>query len=141
MFAEIFLGLLAGDYLFQSKVMALKKSEKGWRGAMICTVHCLIVTVCVCLFLWASTSFAVAFNPLLMGLIFLTHWPIDRFSLGSKWLKMIRGRDFIKAFFSKDQNRDIDLAFSVIVYKEVDNTLHLILMWFIIKWLITGGGI
>lgn len=135
MFGEIVLGHLAGDYLFQSKQMALRKSEKGWHGIMWCTLHCLIYTVCICLFLWAATSFAVAFNPLLMALIFLSHYPIDRWSWGSKWLKMIRGRDFIKAFNSKEKYREIDLSFSCLVYAAVDNTLHLILLWLIIGWL------
>lgn len=136
MFTEIVLGFLAGDYLFQSTKMALKKSEKGWCGMMWCTLHCFIVTVCICLFLWAATSFAVAFNPFLAGLIFLSHWLIDRWSLGFKWLKMIRGRDFIKAFHSKEKYRDIDVAFSCFVYAVVDNTMHLILLWFIVSWLI-----
>ena len=138
MFAEIFLGLLAGDYLSQSEATAKRKSEKGWDGVRICTVHCLIVTICICLFIWSSTSFAVAFNPLLVALIFLTHWPIDRWSLGAKWLKLIHGRDIMRAFLSKEKYREIDLNFSCLVYKEVDNALHLILMWFIVGWLIGG---
>jgi hypothetical protein len=136
MFAEIVLGHLAGDYLLQNKSMALKKSEKGWAGLGWCTLHCLIYTACICLFLWTVNPFHVAFSPLLVLLVFLTHWPLDRWSLGSKWLKLIRGRDFIKAFESKDKYREIDVSFSCLVYAVVDNSLHLILLWFVVSWLI-----
>ena len=127
LFARIVLGHLTGDYLFQSKLMALKKSEKGLAGLLWCTFHCFIYTVSVCLFLWTV-------NPLIVALIFLSHWPLDRWSLASKWLKLIRGRDFIQAYASREQYRDIDLAFSCLVYAVADNTMHLILLWLITKF-------
>ena len=126
--AEIFLGMLlghlAGDYLFQSKKMALKKSEKGWYGLAWCVLHCLIYTACVCAFLRTL-------NALVWALVFLSHFPIDRWSLGHWWLKMIRGRDILKAYETENKYREIDLAFSCIVYVVVDNTLHLILLWLV----------
>ncbi|MFH1401864.1 MAG: DUF3307 domain-containing protein [Parcubacteria group bacterium] len=128
-FARIVLGHLVGDYLFQGREMALKKSENSWRGIIWCTVHSLIYTACVCSFLWTI-------NPLIWFLIFLSHWPFDRWSLGSKWLKLIRGRDFMEAFNSNDKYRDIHLVFSCIVYVVVDNTLHLLLMCLIAFWLL-----
>lgn len=129
MFAEIVLGHLAGDYLFQSKTMALRKSEKGLNGILWCTFHCLVYTFSVSVFLWTI-------NPLIIGLIFLSHWPLDRWSLASKWLKLIHGRDFTKAYRSTEKYHEIDLAFSCLVYAVVDNTMHLILLWFIVKWLV-----
>ena len=129
MFGEIVLGHLAGDYLFQGKQMAFRKSEKGWAGYGWCVLHCLIYTICVCLFLWTL-------NPLVVVLVFASHFPFDRWSLASKWLKLIRGRDLIRAFESKEKYRDIDVAFSCLVYAVVDNTMHLILLWFIVGWLI-----
>ena len=129
MFAQIVFGHLFGDYLFQNKAMALRKSEKGWAGYGWCTLHCLIYTACVCLFLWTL-------NPLVIALIFLSHWPIDRWSLALRWLKLIRGRDFIKAFESRDKYLgEIDLSFSCLVYAVVDSTLHLVLIWLIVLWL------
>lgn len=127
-FARIVLGHLVGDYLFQGREMALKKSENSWRGIAWCTVHSLIYTACICLFLWTA-------NPFIFFLIFLSHWPIDRWSLSSKWLKLIRGRDFMKAFNSNDEYRDIDLVFSCIVYAVVDNTIHVFLMFLVVIWL------
>ena len=126
LFARIVLGHLAGDYLLQSKAMALKKSEKGTSGIFWCTVHCLLYTASVCLFLWTA-------KPLIVTLVFLSHWPIDRWSLASKWLKLIRGRDFVAAYQSQDKYWEIDVAFSCLVYAVVDNTIHLILLWLITK--------
>ena len=129
MFAEVLLGHLVGDYLLQSKSMALGKSEKGWKGIGWCGIHCLIYTASVCLFLWTA-------DPLIFILVFLSHWPIDRWSLASWWLKLIRGRSIVAAYYSKDEFRDVDLSFSVLVYTVADNTMHLILLWLIIKWAI-----
>jgi len=127
-FAKIVLGHLVGDYLLQSRRMALEKSKNNWQGIAWCTAHSLIYTASVCLFLWTL-------NPLIIILVFLSHWPFDHWSLGSKWLKLIYGRDFIKAFHSKEKYRDIDLVFSCIVYTVVDNTIHILLIWLITKWL------
>lgn len=128
-FAAIVLGHLAGDYLFQSKSMALLKSQKGWQGAKWCLIHCLIYTACVCIFLWTA-------NPLIVALVFLSHYPLDRWSLGSKWLKLIRGRDFLTAYVKKEPGWEIDVAFSCLVYAVVDNTMHLILLWLMVKFVL-----
>ena len=125
-FARIILGHLIGDYLLQSKTMALKKSEKGLAGHLYCLIHCLIYTAAVSLMLWTL-------NPIIICLIFLSHWPIDRWSLASKWLKIIKGRDIATAFYSQKEFQQIDLIFSCIVYTVVDNTFHLILLW-LIAW-------
>lgn len=127
-FARLVLGHLMGDYLLQGKPMALGKTEKGWKGIGWCTLHSLIYTVSVCLFLWTI-------NPLVVLIVFVSHWPIDRWSLASKWLKTIDGRDFLAAYNSKGEYREIDISFSCLVYVVVDNTMHLILMWSIIRWL------
>jgi len=129
MFAQIVFGHLFGDYLFQGKTMALRKTEKSWAGVLWCFFHCLVYTVCVCLFLWTL-------NPLVILSVFASHLFIDRWSLGLKWLKMIRGRNFIEAFESKDRYRDVDLSFSCLVYAVVDNTLHLFLIWLIVLFLL-----
>lgn len=121
---QILFGHLFGDYLFQSKEMALKKSEKSTQGILYCLAHSVIYTISIAVFTWT-------FNPIILGLVFLSHYPIDRWSLGSKWLKLIHGRDFIQAYESKERYREIDIAFSAVVYTVVDNTLHLFLLWLI----------
>jgi hypothetical protein len=121
-FAAIVLGHLTGDYLVQSKNMALQKSQSGWPGIKWCLLHCSIYTTCVCLFLWTI-------DPLIIGLVFLSHFPIDRWSLASHWLKIIRGRDFLHAYIGQENFWEIDLSFSCLVYAVVDNAMHLILLW------------
>jgi len=122
-FARIVFGHLVGDYLLQNKSMALKKSEKGFNSIFWCTLHCLIYTTSMCLFLRTL-------NPLVIFSIFITHWLIDRWSLASKWLKLIRGRNFLEAYLS---GNEIDVAFSCLVYAVVDNTIHLLPIWFVVN--------
>ena len=93
-------------------------SVSGW---LWCTLHCLIYSSAVCLFLWR-------FEWVLFGLIFLSHFPVDKFSLADKWNGLIRGRT--KAAAEPDpEKRPFSIAFTCIVYVVVDNTMHLLLMW------------
>lgn len=124
---RVLLGHLVGDYLPQGKTMALKKSEKSFVGFFWCTLHVAIYSLSVCLFLWTA-------SPLIFLLVFSTHWPIDRWSLASYWLKLIKGRDFQSAYLSKDKYREFDISFTAIVYTVVDNTFHLITLWLIVKF-------
>jgi len=121
LFVMMILGHLVGDYLLQNKSMMLKKSEKNFNGVLWCTLHCLIYTAAVCLFLWTL-------NPWVILAIFASHWPIDRWSLGAKWMKLIRSRD------PKDTSPG-NKAFYPIVYVAVDNTWHLVLMFIAITLL------
>jgi len=120
-FEEILFGHLVGDYLLQPRKMAIEKSAKGLAGLMWCLLHCLLYTAIICLF--TSTT-----EPIKILLIFMCHFPIDRWSLASKWLRMIKGRDFMAAYKSKTRLHEIDLSFSIIVYVIVDNTMHILLM-------------
>lgn len=122
MFERIILGHFVGDYLLQSKAMMLKKSEKNIHGILWCTLHCLIYTATVCLFLWTI-------NPWMTIAIFVSHWPIDYWSLGGKWMRLIRSRD------PKD-NFVANAAFYAIVYVVTDNTWHILLIWLAAKWLL-----
>lgn len=125
-FWMIVFGHLVGDYFFQSKVMAIEKSNNGVRGIVWCVIHSLIYTVCVVIFTQIVT-------PLFIVLVFLSHYPIDRYSLASKWLRVIKGRDFVRAYDDKDKYWEIDVAFSTMVYTVVDNSMHLIMLWFVYK--------
>ena len=130
--AELFilalLGHLIGDYLLQTKHMALNKSAKGWGGIKTCSIHVLIYTTSVCLMLWM-------FNVWVWLAIFIPHWIIDRWSLASLWLKLIKGRTFEEAYLSKDHYREFDIAFTSLVYAVVDSTFHLLSLWLVIKFL------
>ena len=120
----ILFGHLAADYLLQTKTMAIRKSEKTREGLAWCLCHCAVYSVCICLSAWE-------FNLLLFTLVFLSHYPIDRYSLADKWLKLIKGRDFGSAYESKDRYREFDIAFTCLVYAVTDNTMHLVLLYVI----------
>jgi len=128
LFIAAFLGHLVGDFLFQTKYMALNKSEKGWSGFKSCTLHVLVYTLSICLMLWTL-------NPWTLLAVFIPHWIIDRLSLASVWLKLIRGRTFEAAYLSQDKYREFDIAFTSLVYAVVDNTFHLLSLWLVVKFL------
>jgi hypothetical protein len=129
MFVLALMGHLTGDYLLQSKWMALTKSNKGAQGLVACTVHVTIYTVATCAVMQVSL-------PLFWVGVFAPHWIIDCYSLASHWLKFIRSRTFSGAFDSKDQYREFDIAFTSIVYTVTDNTIHLWCLYFAIKLLL-----
>ncbi len=128
LFIAAVLGHLVGDYLLQPRVMAIHKADKGTIGFVWCFIHCLIYMVTLSLFLWI-------FDWQLMVVVFLSHFPIDRWSLASKWLKLIQGRSFISAYLEKRKYWEIDLSFSCLVYTIVDSTFHLVILWLIIKFM------
>jgi hypothetical protein len=153
----LFLGHLAGDYLFQNQWMALNKSKNTLNGWMAALIHCVLYTFAVCLFMWN-------FDPIWIIAVFLTHFPIDKFSLTDKYLHYIKGRS-LKDYVKKDNivnisargigspNEDglideyqllgfetvqkppinrydvLEGSFAAVVYTVTDNTMHLILMW------------
>lgn len=127
LFVLALLGHLVGDYLLQNKYMALQKSGPGWSGALTCTLHVAIYTTAVCMFWWTL-------DPIVIILVFVPHWIIDRWSLAKPWLKLIGGRTFESAFNSKDKYREFDIAFTSLVYVVVDNTMHFLSLWLVIKF-------
>src|SRR5258705_13840346 len=102
LFMLALLGHLVGDYLLQTKQMALTKSAPGWPGALTCTLHVAIYTVAVTAFLATATLWAAL--PLVMLFIAVPHWLIDRYSLASHWLRLIRGRTFEAAAAPTDNH-------------------------------------
>jgi hypothetical protein len=126
------LGHFVADFVLQPKKMALQKSAPGWRGFVICTLHVLIYTVVICVFLGM-------WSPLIIILIGVPHWILDRWSLGNVWLKMIRGRTFEGAFHSSDKYREFDIAFTSIVYVAVDATFHILSLFAVIRLVIFSG--
>lgn len=133
---RLLLGHLMGDYLFQNDWMALNK-KKQW---LPCLVHCVIYTWCVSLFL----------QPLLdtlslwewwccYQLIFLSHIIIDRTNLIERWFRFIGGRAFGRiglpthGLCASPDVHTIRLIYTCIVQTVADNTLHLVLMFWIVR--------
>lgn len=129
LFVLALLGHLVGDFVLQTKKMALEKSECSWRGDRQCFMHVILYTVAVSAFLQSS-------SPVVWILIFAPHFVIDKFSLASVWLKLIGGRTFESAHNSTDEYREFDIAFTSIVYAVVDNTFHLLSLFLLIKFVI-----
>ncbi len=131
LFILAILGHLVGDYLLQSKWMALTKSQPGVEGFRACTIHVALYTIAVCALVGTlSPVFAIA--------VFVPHWIIDRWSLASGWLKVIGGRTFEAARGNTGRSRDFDIAFTAIVYTVTDNTMHALCLWAAVWWVATG---
>jgi Protein of unknown function (DUF3307) len=127
-FDKLILGHLIGDFVLQNKWMAYRKVTNYFP----CLVHCLIYTLSVCLL--------TSFNPAWATIVFLSHFPIDKWSLADKWLSLINGRSLKDYFDNGSLNIPVQNdpqytnylilrgSFTGIVYTVVDNTLHLMLM-------------
>ena len=136
---ELLLGHLAGDYLLQNEWMALNKSKNTRKGWLAAFVHCILYTLAVCLFMQD-------FQPIWIAVVFLSHFPIDKFSLAEHYLHFIKGKG-MKDYVKKDDITDVDIesgvefksvlnrydalegGFTSLVYSVTDNAMHLILMW------------
>ena len=135
---ELLLGHLAGDYLLQNQWMSMNKSKNTLTGWMAALVHCIIYTLAVCLFMQN-------FQPIWIVVVFLTHFPIDKFSLAEYYMHFLKGKG-LKDYVRKDEWIDnmvyvnspkkelnryhvLEGSFMAIVYTVTDNAMHLILMW------------
>ena len=107
--------------------MATNKSCNNLVGWLAATVHCIIYTLAVCLIMWN-------FDPIWILVVFLSHFPIDKFSLGLWYVKYIKGNPINK--YLDDGSRHltrrediIEGGIMSIIYVVTDNTMHLLLMW------------
>lgn len=130
MFWLMFLGHLIGDYLFQSDGMARGKIEKGPLGSTVCAFHCLVYSVSVILVMQIPniTKMDMGETLLMLGMVYLTHYPIDRWSLAKWWLAGLGKFDAADAPVGRVGDRVLHRFFYWLVYVIVDNTMHLILM-------------
>lgn len=131
---ELFLGHLIGDYLLQTENMALNKSKNTTRGWIYAFIHCILYTASVCFIMWN-------FQPIWVLIVFLTHFPIDKFSLGEYYMRYVKGygmRQYIddvnnsakwKNLNNTPGNQMLKGGFTAYVYAMTDNTIHLLLMW------------
>jgi hypothetical protein len=122
------LGHLVGDYLFQNEFMAVNKVKKDMLGWFACLSHSIVYTIWLVLFLYLFNRHDVVNWSLLFVLIFLTHFPIDKWSLGKYWLKFIKGNKTIPTEGP---------AYPIywFVYIVADNTLHFLLMTLVLmQW-------
>ena len=124
-FPAIIIAHLLGDYMFQPKYMALNKTYDPW----LCLLHAAIYTLCVCLCVWN-------FSLVLVLAILTSHFAIDYWSLGLRWLDLINGRNYYVEFHDLDTPyRELRIPFAAIVYVIVDNGLHIMWAYGIINYL------
>ncbi len=130
-FATLVIGHLIGDFLLQNKWMAMNKSGNSLK----CAVHCLVYTAAVTATTWPSIH-----GWQWSLLVFLSHFPVDRWSLADKWLDLINSRslrDFmingkreIPNHLDADNYHALRGGFTTFVYVAADNTIHLALMYY-----------
>jgi len=149
-FVNLLFGHLVGDYILQSKSIAVKKSASNG----VATLHVAIYTLAVLLFTFPFHNFHLGQYYLWVAAIFVPHYLIDRYSLADKWLKLINGRS-LEDFFENgrkdipisqyandaDNKRDnyhiLRGGFTTLVYTVTDNTFHLICLWYGYKIIFT----
>lgn len=107
------IGHLVGDYLLQNDWMAFNKKVKTLKGELACNLHCLVWTLCILLFTgWWEWTAAI--------LVYLSHYILDRTALVKWWVETFNRQ-------AKPQGW---------VYILTDNTLHLIFLWLIDKYVV-----
>lgn len=133
LFVMLLFGHVIGDFFLQPAFMATKKGSADW----MCALHCLIYALSICAF--------TQFSFLWFSFVFLSHYIVDRYSLADKWLRLIKGRDLdgflkngqenIPEGFNRENYIALRAAFSAICYVIVDNSIHLISMYFAFNYL------
>jgi len=137
MFAlKLILGHLIGDYILQTDYMALNKVRPDLKGYWSCFLHCLIYSICVACLIGSGHAY-MGQVPWIVLMVFVAHFPIDKFSFGKLWLKYILKKNHPSTLTETPNtiiNNSIRLFYYNFVYVVVDNTFHLIFMvagvWF-----------
>jgi|GEM_PF-1629559 len=120
---DFLIGHLFGDYILQNDWLANHKKQKNALGAIACSIHCVLWSISVLLFTgWHCQT--VRGNIVLGILLFASHYVIDRTNF-VRWF-MDKTKKFVMA-------REKGDFWSLIV---VDNTIHLLCLWLIQKFVI-----
>jgi hypothetical protein len=163
----LLIGHMLGDYFFQNNWMAVNKSKPGVHGYMTCLIHCWVYAACVATTVicagWRFTE-SGAYDSWFVahGIAFICHYPIDKWSLGAKWMKFYKQTlpddlGQVNVTTVAHQHRDDEIGcvmpkeepcsgtiwlysglrqyFWAPVYICVDNIMHLTLMWILFSLL------
>ena len=104
------IGHLMGDFMFQTDAMAMQKAKSSkW-----CMIHSIEYTICVTL----AIMFRGYLSLWIPIIVFISHYPIDRYSVGRWWCENYKKMDC--SGFSG--------PIPIIICIVVDNTIHLVLM-------------
>jgi hypothetical protein len=103
---------LVGDYLTQNDWMAREKT----RSHVVCFIHCLFYSLPFVLLMLQ--------HPYMWGIIFWSHFFIDRFRLAQYWIRLVNWKwDGAKFGFADDKPAFMYVWLMIIV----DNTLHILI--------------
>lgn len=116
-----FIGHIVGDYLLQNDFMAMNKKESSMKGWLALHLHCALYTLAVCGFTgWWSLYAVLA--------VYLSHIVLDGTYLAVHYMRLIGS---FKRIIQVPGHSDTLLA-----YICVDNTMHLLFLYLINKYLI-----
>jgi len=144
-FVWMLFGHMFGDYLFQNQWMAIYKKERTWRGWCACYAHCTLYTCIICLFVVLGAHHQL--TVLQIGILFLSHWVLDRYTIVEWWMRVYGIRSWNTARQGQCNTISIDFtkiatynivastAFGAFVYIVCDNTLHLFMMFLTLLYL------
>lgn len=118
---DYLIGHLIGDYLLQNDFQAMNKKANTLLGWVACLVHCVLYTLAVCL----CTGW---WKPYLIGLVFLSHFPIDKTYIVARYMKATG------AFRRVITDDKVDMNHKTWAYLLVDNTVHLVFLWLIARY-------
>lgn len=108
--ASAFIGHLIGDYILQTDWMASKKKLQ----TIPCLIHCLLWTLSV-------TVMSGWWHWIPISFLFITHFAQDRTYLIRNWMRLMGQENFATGPYA---------PWSMVI---VDNTWHLLQIWFVWK--------
>ena len=127
----LLVGHLVGDYLLQNSWMAYNKKVND----LPCLAHCVVYTAAVCTALTLNPEISYIPTSLIFWL-FISHWVLDRYEILDWWFDLLNVRSWNSVDAMLDDNAQIHqvmtIAFGSFVYAVADNTLHFILMWYLL---------
>ena len=131
MFWFLLMGHLVGDYLLQNSWMAFNKKV----SFLPCFAHCTVYTMVVVISLQACPAIdTVPFS--LIFWLFMSHWVIDRYEILDWWFNAldISSWNNINAKLENEAliHQAITISFGTLVYTVADNTLHLLMMTYLL---------
>lgn len=118
-----------GDYVCQSRHMAVTKRE----DTETCLVHCCIYCFWVLVFVGSHCPEHMTTRGMevLVVLTYVSHFVIDRFGLTERWLMLLneRGLQGYKSTLPASKQTSLEAGFMALVYAVTDNTFHLLLFY------------
>ena len=128
---RLLLGHLAGDYIFQSAKMALKKSS----SYRVCAAHCAAYTATMAAWLSYELAFSTVPALIFLAIVFCSHFVLDKTHVVQWMLDKTGARTFKSAGAYREKSQEHEIykqfyvAFTAIVHAVADNTMHFILLY------------